>query len=82
MPPNVRAALDHVLALADQSFDAVLSFDRLEHVPDPTRALFKGKPLHYGEGSLSAALVRAGAVPLLLPALAGLGRLARRKAHA
>lgn len=37
--------------------------------PDPTRALFKGKPLHYGEGSLSAALARAGAVPLLLPAL-------------
>ena len=37
--------------------------------PDPTRPLFKGKPLHYGEGHLSEALARAGAVPLLLPAL-------------
>lgn len=38
--------------------------------PDPTRKLFKGKPLHYGEGSLSEAVARAGALPVLLPALA------------
>lgn len=36
---------------------------------DPTRALFKGKPLHYGEGNLSEAIARAGALPVLLPAL-------------
>ncbi len=44
--------------------------------PDPTRPLFKGKPLHYGEASLSAALARAGAVPLLLPALSDPAALA------
>ena len=43
--------------------------------PDPTRALFKGKPLHYGEASLSVALARAGAVPLLLPALTDVATL-------
>jgi len=44
--------------------------------PDPTRALFKGKPLAYGEGHLSDALARAGALPLLLPKLADAARLA------
>ena len=44
--------------------------------PDPTRALFKGKPLHYGEGNLSEAVARAGASPVLLPALADAGQLA------
>lgn len=44
--------------------------------PDPTRALFKGKPLAYGEGHLSDAFARAGALPLLLPKLADPARLA------
>ena len=44
--------------------------------PDPTRALFKGKPLHYGEGHLSEALARVGALPLLIPALTDPARLA------
>jgi len=43
---------------------------------DPTRALFKGKPLHYGEGHLSEAVARAGALPVLLPALADAAKLA------
>ncbi len=43
---------------------------------DPTRALFKGKPLHYVEGTLCEALARAGALPLLLPALADPAQLA------
>lgn len=37
--------------------------------PDPERALFKGKPLAYGEAHLSAAIARAGALPYLLPDL-------------
>lgn len=37
--------------------------------PDPARALFLGKSLDYGEQRLSAALARAGALPLLLPVL-------------
>lgn len=49
--------------------------------PDPTRALFKGKALHYGEASLSAALARAGAVPLLLPALGDPAVLAAMLEH-
>jgi len=44
--------------------------------PDPTRALFKGKPLHYVEGSLGEAVARAGALPVLLPALADPAKLA------
>src|SRR5688500_12965515 len=44
--------------------------------PDPTRPLFKGKPLHYGEGSLSEAVARAGASPVLLPALRDPAQLA------
>jgi putative glutamine amidotransferase len=44
--------------------------------PSPTSALFKGKPLHYCEGTLSAALARAGALPILLPALAEPAQLA------
>ena len=44
--------------------------------PDPTRALFKGKPLAYGEGNLSDALASVGALPMLLPKLADLDRLA------
>ena len=37
--------------------------------PDPERALFKGKPLAYGEAHLSAAIARTGALPYLLPDL-------------
>lgn len=37
--------------------------------PDPTRALFKGKPLAYAEGSLSEAFASVGALPMLLPKL-------------
>lgn len=37
--------------------------------PDPSRALFLGKSLDYGEQRLSAAVARAGALPLLLPVL-------------
>ncbi|MBL9107017.1 MAG: gamma-glutamyl-gamma-aminobutyrate hydrolase family protein [Myxococcales bacterium] len=37
--------------------------------PDPERALFKGKPLAYGEAHLSAAVARAGGLPYLLPDL-------------
>ena len=44
--------------------------------PDPARALFKGKPLAYGEGNLSEAIARAGAVPFLLPNLSDAVRLA------
>jgi len=44
--------------------------------PDPTRALFKGKPLAYGEGNLSDAFARAGALPMLLPKLADPDQLA------
>lgn len=44
--------------------------------PDPTRALFKGKPLAYGEGNLSEAVARAGGVPLLLPNLSDVVKLA------
>lgn len=44
--------------------------------PDPTRALFKGKPLAYGEANLSEGLARAGALPLLLPKLDEPARLA------
>src|SRR5688572_10216212 len=33
--------------------------------PDPERSLFKGKPLAYGEGHLSAAVARAGRLPVL-----------------
>lgn len=44
--------------------------------PDPTRALFKGKPLAYGEGHLSDAFARAGALPVLLPKLADPDQLA------
>lgn len=36
---------------------------------DPERALFKGKPLAYGEAHLSAAVARAGGLPYLLPDL-------------
>ena len=43
--------------------------------PDPSRALFKGKPLAYGEGNLSDAFARAGALPVLLPKLADPSRL-------
>ncbi|MBA3547623.1 MAG: gamma-glutamyl-gamma-aminobutyrate hydrolase family protein [Nannocystis sp.] len=44
--------------------------------PDPIRPLFKGKPLAYGEGNLSDALAGSGALPMLLPKLADLDRLA------
>ena len=44
--------------------------------PDPTRPLFKGKPLAYGEANLSDGLARAGALPLLLPKLADPAQLA------
>lgn len=37
--------------------------------PDPSRLLFLGKSLDYGEQRLSAAIARAGALPLLLPVL-------------
>lgn len=37
--------------------------------PDPTRPLFKGKPLHYGEAHLSESLAAVGALPVLFPAL-------------
>ncbi|WP_434418538.1 gamma-glutamyl-gamma-aminobutyrate hydrolase family protein [Nannocystis pusilla] len=37
--------------------------------PDPSRLLFLGKSLDYGEQRLSAALARAGALPFLLPVL-------------
>jgi putative glutamine amidotransferase len=37
--------------------------------PDPARLLFLGKSLDYGEQRLSAAIARAGALPLLLPVL-------------
>lgn len=37
--------------------------------PDPTRNAFHSKYLHYGEEQLSLAVARAGAAPLLLPAL-------------
>ncbi len=43
---------------------------------DPTRALYKGKALHYGEAELSEAVAATGAVPLLLPALANPTHLA------
>lgn len=49
--------------------------------PDPTRALFKGKALHYVEAGLSGALARAGAVPFLLPALTDPHALAAMLAH-
>ena len=48
---------------------------------DPTRALFKGKPLHYGEGHLSDAIARAGALPVLLPALSHAPALAALVDH-
>lgn len=37
--------------------------------PDPSRTLFLGKSLDYGEQRLSAAVARAGALPFLLPVL-------------
>ena len=36
---------------------------------DPTRALFKGKALHFSEEKMGLALYRAGATPLILPDL-------------
>jgi putative glutamine amidotransferase len=48
---------------------------------DPQRALFKGKPLAYGEGFLSAAVARAGALPLLLPDLPDAAQLAALVDH-
>lgn len=44
--------------------------------PDPTRAIFLGKSLDYGEQRLSAACARAGALPLLLPVLPDTSQLA------
>lgn len=44
--------------------------------PDPARALFLGKSLDYGEQRLSAAIARAGALPLLLPFLPDTAQLA------
>lgn len=39
--------------------------------PDPTRPLFKGKRLLFGEESLSRLFLRAGATPLMLPSCTG-----------
>lgn len=44
--------------------------------PEPTRTLFLGKSLDYGEQRLSAAFARAGALPVLLPVLPDTSHLA------
>lgn len=35
--------------------------------PDPDRSIYRGKELHYGDASLSRAVIRAGGLPVLMP---------------
>lgn len=44
--------------------------------PDPSRTLFLGKSLDYGEQRLSAAVARQGALPVILPVLPDAAHLA------